>query len=103
MSDNQNKKSGKGTRGLLCLVLVLSMCLSALPMLTFDAVGTPIPSTISSPMDITVNTDWSSGTCTLSANLTVKSPATLKIENVTINVVNNWTGHQGGGGGGNKS
>ncbi len=103
MSDNPVKKSGRGARGLICLALVLSMCLSALPLLTFDTVATPIPATISSPMNITANTDWNSGTCILSANLTVKSPATLKIQNVTIDVVNNWTGHQGGGGGGNKS
>lgn len=85
-------------RGLLTLALVVSMCLSLLPLVAMDIGATPIPPTISTPMTITTDTNWDSGTSTISANITVQSPATLRIANLTINIVNNWTNSTGGGG-----
>jgi len=99
MSKNSARAKNGMVRGIVTVALVVLMCLSVLPLMTFETgASIPIPTTISIPKTILVDTDWDSGTCTMSANVTVKSPATLRIANATIDIVNNWTSHDSGGG-----
>lgn len=88
-------------KAIITIFMMLMAGLTMLALISGPVAAVAIPATIDTDMDITVNTTWDSGTCDLSANITVKSGAKLTLYEVTIII--DVPGNSSGGGGGNNS